>query len=119
MPRVVIQPAGYAIEARHDETIMGAARRLGYYWPTTCGGQAICTTCVCLVEEGGEPRADGPQRTRRSPRGTRACRAVAAAAAGLPGARARRRDRAQARRVAAARDLIITSHALPAPIAFR
>jgi len=54
MPRVVIQPAGYAIEARHDETIMGAARRLGYYWPTTCGGQAICTTCVCLVEEGAE-----------------------------------------------------------------
>lgn len=54
MARIVIHPAGYTIEARHDETIMAAARRLGYYWPTTCGGQAICTTCACIVEQGAD-----------------------------------------------------------------
>ena len=32
---------------------MEAAWARGLYWPTTCGGQGICTSCVCVVEEGG------------------------------------------------------------------
>ena len=31
---------------------MGAAQALGYYWPTTCGGEGRCTTCACDVLEG-------------------------------------------------------------------
>lgn len=33
---------------------MGAARALGYYWPTTCGGEGRCTTCACQIEAGAE-----------------------------------------------------------------
>lgn len=54
MPVVTVQPAGYVFEARDGETIMGAARRLGYYWPTTCGGKGECTTCACTVIDGGD-----------------------------------------------------------------
>ena len=32
---------------------MAAVQALGYYWPTTCGGEARCTTCACEIIEGG------------------------------------------------------------------
>lgn len=51
MPTIHILPLGDEIEAEGD-TIMGAARALGYYWPTTCGGEGRCTTCACQIEEG-------------------------------------------------------------------
>ena len=51
MPTIRILPLGDEIEAG-DDTIMGAARALGYYWPTTCGGEGRCTTCACQIEEG-------------------------------------------------------------------
>ncbi len=54
MPRVTVQPAGYAIEVADGETIMAGANALGYYWPTTCGGKGECTTCACLVLAGGD-----------------------------------------------------------------
>lgn len=31
---------------------MDAAHDAGLYWPTTCGGEGICTTCACTVDEG-------------------------------------------------------------------
>jgi 2Fe-2S ferredoxin len=54
MTKVIVQPAGHEYEATIGETIMGAARGLGYYWPTTCGGQGVCTTCLSEVVSGGE-----------------------------------------------------------------
>ncbi len=33
---------------------MEAARTRGYHWPTTCGGEARCTTCLCRVEQGAD-----------------------------------------------------------------
>jgi 2Fe-2S ferredoxin len=33
---------------------MGAAQDLGYYWPTTCGGEGRCTTCACEVLSGAD-----------------------------------------------------------------
>lgn len=33
---------------------MDAAHDAGLFWPTTCGGQGICTTCTCAVESGAE-----------------------------------------------------------------
>jgi len=52
MPRIRILPLNADIAAEEDATIMDAARALGYYWPTTCGGEGRCTTCACEIVEG-------------------------------------------------------------------
>lgn len=52
MPRIRILPLDVEIEAAVDATVMSAAQALGYYWPTTCGGEGRCTTCACDVIEG-------------------------------------------------------------------
>jgi 2Fe-2S ferredoxin len=52
MPKVTLRPLNVQFEAQEGETIMGAAQREGYYWPTTCGGEGRCTTCACVVVEG-------------------------------------------------------------------
>jgi 2Fe-2S ferredoxin len=47
------------------EAIMKAATRLGYTWPTVCGGQGECKTCVLEVHEGAdllEPMAREEER---------------------------------------------------------
>jgi 2Fe-2S ferredoxin len=54
MPTVRVLPQEIVFEAEEGQTIMDAAHDHGYYWPTTCGGQGICTSCACMVEEGGE-----------------------------------------------------------------
>ncbi len=50
--KVRVLPGELLIEAEDGQTIMEAAHEAGYYWPTTCGGQGICTSCACAVEEG-------------------------------------------------------------------
>jgi ferredoxin, 2Fe-2S len=52
MARIRVLPLGDEFDADADTTIMGAAQALGYYWPTTCGGEARCTTCACEVTDG-------------------------------------------------------------------
>ena len=52
MARVRLLPLEAEFEAARDATVMGAAQALGYYWPTTCGGEGRCTTCACEVIEG-------------------------------------------------------------------
>jgi 2Fe-2S ferredoxin len=52
MARIRILPLDVEIVADRDETVMGAAQRAGFYWPTTCGGEGRCTTCACEVIEG-------------------------------------------------------------------
>lgn len=54
MPKIKILPLDREIDAQAGQTIMAAARDSGLYWPTTCGGQAICTTCLCRIEAGAE-----------------------------------------------------------------
>jgi len=49
---VTVLPSGITIDAAKGSSIMEAAWARGLYWPTTCGGQGICTSCVCVVEEG-------------------------------------------------------------------
>lgn len=51
MASVKVLPSGVEFQAKPGETLMGAAQARGLYWPTTCGGQAICTTCLCEVKE--------------------------------------------------------------------
>ena len=57
MALVTVLPANISFEANTGETLMGAARARGLYWPTTCGGQGICTTCITEVVEGGHALA--------------------------------------------------------------
>ena len=52
MTRIRVLPLDVEVAAERDETLMAAAQRAGYYWPTTCGGEGRCTTCACEVIEG-------------------------------------------------------------------
>jgi 2Fe-2S ferredoxin len=51
MATVKVLPSGAEFEATPGETLMGAAQARGLYWPTTCGGQGICTTCYSEITE--------------------------------------------------------------------
>ena len=52
MARVRVEPSGAEFEVGTEETIMVAARRHGYRWPTICNGKAECTTCYVKVVAG-------------------------------------------------------------------
>jgi 2Fe-2S ferredoxin len=54
MATVVVLPDGITFEAEDGQTIMDAAHEAGLFWPTTCGGQGICTTCSCVIESGAQ-----------------------------------------------------------------
>jgi 2Fe-2S ferredoxin len=72
MPRIRIMPLGVEIEAPDGATVMGAAQALGYYWPTTCGGEGRCTTCACEVVTGMDslsPMGRAEERTLVAERG--------------------------------------------------
>ncbi|HLF79397.1 MAG TPA: 2Fe-2S iron-sulfur cluster-binding protein, partial [Dehalococcoidia bacterium] len=45
---------GIEFVAGIGDTLMGAAQACGLYWPTTCGGQGVCTTCLSEVVGGSE-----------------------------------------------------------------
>jgi ferredoxin, 2Fe-2S len=66
VPTIRVLPGEIVIPAEDGQTIMEAAWELGLYWPTTCGGQGICTSCTCTVEDGLdalEPMARSEHRT--------------------------------------------------------
>jgi adenylate cyclase len=52
--KITVRPGGSVFEVGPDESIMAAARRNGFRWPTVCGGNATCRTCVFTVNEGAE-----------------------------------------------------------------
>lgn len=54
MPSVRVDPEGFVISLDPPETLIEAAWRLGYYWPTRCYGQAECTACHVEITEGAE-----------------------------------------------------------------
>jgi 2Fe-2S ferredoxin len=66
MTKVTVLPANIEFEAQIGETIMGAAQAHGYYWPTTCGGQGICTTCLSEVVGGGDALAEMSRSERKT-----------------------------------------------------
>ncbi len=77
MATVRVLPGEIVLEAEDGQTIMEAAHEAGYYWPTTCGGQGICTTCACTVEEGTanlEPMGRSEHKTLAEERGEAALR---------------------------------------------
>ncbi len=54
MARVRVDPGPFEFEIAEGQTIMDGAHAAGLYWPTTCGGQGICTSCACTIDDGGE-----------------------------------------------------------------
>jgi 2Fe-2S ferredoxin len=78
MPKVKILPLELEIEAEDGATIMEAAHERGLYWPTTCGGQGICTSCACSIEAGEanlEPIGRGELKTMTEEMGEATVRA--------------------------------------------
>lgn len=51
---VLVRPADIVLDPEPGETVFRAAARQGYRWPTICGGNATCRTCVLVVESGSE-----------------------------------------------------------------
>ncbi len=49
MTSVRVEPSGIELEVEEGETVIEAAWRSGYRWPTTCYGQAECTACTMTV----------------------------------------------------------------------
>jgi ferredoxin, 2Fe-2S len=54
VPDVTVEPSGIRIAVQPGETLMAAAQRAGYRWPTVCEGQGSCAACVVKVLEGAE-----------------------------------------------------------------
>ena len=50
--RVHVEPVGVTFELREGESLMAAAQRAGYWWPTLCHGNAQCARCVVRVIDG-------------------------------------------------------------------
>jgi ferredoxin, 2Fe-2S len=63
-PVVHVEPVGADLELASGETIIEAAWRLGYHWPTVCHGQATCLVCHVEVLSGAEhlAPAEGEER---------------------------------------------------------
>lgn len=72
MPKLIIRPLDVEIDVPEGETLMAAAQAQGYYWPTTCGGEGRCTSCLCTVLSGLEhlsPRGRSEERVLTEERG--------------------------------------------------
>jgi ferredoxin len=54
MPTIRVEPLGIKFEVLDGESIMAAAIRSGYQWPTVCGGEGSCRTCYLTVLQGTE-----------------------------------------------------------------
>ena len=52
--RVAVLPSGVELDVGDGEDVFAAAVRLGYRWPTVCGGKGTCRTCFVEVDEGAE-----------------------------------------------------------------
>jgi 2Fe-2S ferredoxin len=51
---VRVEPAGVEFEVKTGESVIQAAWRAGYQWPTTCWAQAECGVCAMEIVEGVE-----------------------------------------------------------------
>lgn len=52
--KVRVIPAGIEFDTLPDESIFAAATRLGFRWPTVCGGNGTCRACHLSVIEGAD-----------------------------------------------------------------
>jgi ferredoxin, 2Fe-2S len=63
---VRVEPSGHTIVVEGDESLLAAALRQGYRWPTLCHGKGECTTCFVRLLAGAEhvTAARPPERSR-------------------------------------------------------
>ena len=54
MPVIHIDPLDVDLDLAPGESLMEAAERQGYTWPTICGGVGMCTMCWARITEGVE-----------------------------------------------------------------
>ena len=54
MPKIIIRPAGLEVQAKAGDSVMDAAWACGVRWPTSCGGQGECSSCIFVVVSGKE-----------------------------------------------------------------
>jgi 2Fe-2S ferredoxin len=47
-----VEPAGIDIDVAPGETLIQAAWRAGYEWPTLCFARGTCTACRCEIIDG-------------------------------------------------------------------
>ena len=66
MAKVTVLPDNIEFEAESGQTVMAAALARGLYWPTTCGGQGICTTCLTEVVVGAGHLLDMGRSERKT-----------------------------------------------------
>ena len=66
MTLVRVLPDGIEFEAAQGVTLMAAAQASDLYWPTTCGGQGICTTCLTEIVSGAEALAEMGRSERKT-----------------------------------------------------
>lgn len=52
--RVRVLPLDIELTVHPGESMMAAAQRQGYFWPTRCRGQALCTACLFEIVSGDE-----------------------------------------------------------------
>src|SRR3972149_4009297 len=93
MPKVTIQPLNLTLEAEGGATIMDAAWAHGLYWPTTCGGEGICTSCACTIDEGADNLDPIGRTERKTLAAERGAAATSASRSPACGRRGRRRFR--------------------------
>jgi 2Fe-2S ferredoxin len=62
--RARIDPFGSDLSVGPDETVMAAALRAGWSWPSVCGGLAQCTVCYVTVLDGLEHVAEPSEKER-------------------------------------------------------
>jgi len=65
MTTVTVLPASIDFEAKPGQTVMEAAHASGLFWPTTCGGQGTCTTCLSEIVSGQEHLAEMGRNERK------------------------------------------------------
>ena len=56
--RVRVEPKGFVVEVRPGESLLAAAERRAFQWPTVCHGQADCTACYIEILEGADAFGD-------------------------------------------------------------
>jgi len=54
VPPVRVLPADAVVDVAAWDSLLAAAQRQGWSWPTVCGGGGECGTCWVVVDDGAE-----------------------------------------------------------------
>jgi ferredoxin, 2Fe-2S len=63
--RVDVLPGNFRFSVSAGQTVMAASESAGLIWPTVCGGEGTCLTCVLQIEA-GDDRVEAPSEEEMS-----------------------------------------------------